>query len=209
MYNRNFLQKFMELKEDIYERRAKEEADCWLDINVLIRSGQYQSYKKGSDLVNLSLDGYSTESIANKLGINEGTVRVHKRNVSNELYMIFGKEFFDLFSSYNKNKEQIDVTVKFAKSRLSGSNYLVDLLPLEVISQVRQHTNGAEDVEFDLYECKSEANFLIKFCKTSLANDIQELNKDKLAYLLKVMESKDITADQRVLFSHLKEGTKL
>lgn len=195
MYNRSFLRNMDLLRREIVKTKNKEQGDIWLEVKDFVLSGRYSSYKQCSELVEMVLSGYNDSYIARSFNIEEGTVRIHKRNISNELYAIYGKDFFELFDNFSSNKKQIISRVSYAKCFDKGSN---DLLP-DIISAMVSTSIGVEEpLDFiDLDSCHKEISFLVRHSLSKIKEEFKGLDILKLEYLIKVLNRKSGTVNDR------------
>lgn len=204
-YNKNFFINMKDCKDCISRQRNAEAGKVWLSVKSFAESGVYSSYKKSSDLVKLILGGYNDSYIATNLGIEQPTVRIHKRNISNELYFILGYDFFDLLKSYNENKEEVSVRM----SSIDNFNLkTTDLVSEDIIALVNSSTISPIK-SIDLDECKKELSFLSKYSITSIKRDCRSLDLNKLHYILGVIDSSVGNSKDRSYIINLLTGGSL
>lgn len=195
------------IKEDIASSRDKDAANLWLEVKSLLTECKYYSYKNSLDIASFSLEGYNDTAISVKLNISESTVRWHKMQMSNKLYGIFGEDFFEVFTnSLLDDKEIITNRIRIAKANLMiGADFIEKLLPMDVMVKVRNKVSMVNDeVDFSLDDCIREINFLARYSMSSVSKELDELNSDKMAYLLGIIEgSKGTVEDKGFLFDKL------
>lgn len=205
-YSKNFFRCMKECKSIIALNRDTEAGKVWLSVKTFAESGDYSSYKKASALVKLVIGGYSDTYIADSLGIEEATVRIHKRNISNELYKLLGNDFFDLLKDYNANKKEIDIRLSNIKNFNLKSS---DVLPSEVLAFVNRSTVTNPINYIDLKECKSELSFIVRHSTSAMQRGAAGLDINKLHYLLSIIDSNLGTPDDRCYVLNLMTGGKL
>lgn len=195
MYNKSFFRNMGLLKKQIVGSKNKEQGDIWLEVRSFMLSGCYSSYKQCKDLVSMIMSGYNDSYIARSFNVEETTVRIHKRNVSNDLYNLFGNDFFDLFEDFSSNKEEIKLRLVSAKLCNSGAN---DLLP-DVISAMVSSSIGIEEPlnNIDLNSCHREISFLVRHSLDKIRNEFKGLDTLKVEYLLRVLNGKAGSAKDR------------
>lgn len=206
-YRKNFYEKMKLLKEQIISVRDREQAEIWSEIEQILIEGNYKSYRKSRNFVELCMEGYSDFTIASKLNISEVTVRIHKHDLSNELYSIFGDDFFILFEDYAKNKLNIKKRVLIASQRLSdGRDFLVKSLPIELIGLIKTKISTADTAnDFKLSDCRKEVNFLERHCSEAIRKELADLDANKLAYVMNIIESEEgFTDDKYKVYAKLK-----
>ena len=205
MYNRSFFRNMDLLRKEIVKTKNKEKGDIWLEVKDFILTGCYSSYKQCSELVGMVLSGYSDSYIARNFNVEENTVRIHKRNISNELYALFGKDFFDLFENFQSNKKLILARLNNAKYCDKSFN---DLLP-DVISALVSTSIGIEEPldYIDLNSCHKEISFLVRHSLDKIKGEFRGLDVLKLEYLTRVLNRKSGTVnDRQELLALLIEG---
>ena len=205
MYNRSFLRNMDLLRREILKTKNREQSDIWLEVKDFMLTGHYSSYKQCSELVRMSLSGYDDSYIARSFNIEEGTVRIHKRNISNELYALFGKDFFELFDNFSSNKKQIISRVGYAKCFDKSST---DLLPDVIPAMVSTSVGLEEPLEsINLDSCHREISFLVRHSLSKIKEEFRSLDLLKLEYLIGVLNRKSGTVeDRRELLALLIKG---
>ena len=188
-YRKNFGSEMKRLKKDIFKRKNKEEGVYWIEVNKFILEGRYSSYKNIQEFVRLLMDDYSIEAISVKLNIQESTVRVQRKNVSDTLYNIFGDDFFEWFNDFYENKEKLYKVLFLAKSTVS-SNYISNLIPVEVQSIVSDVTKDSPSIYSldDAYvDYKKEINFLVRHSLNNIKRECSELDPIRLSSLMHIL----------------------
>lgn len=202
---KNFFKSVNKMKEYAYEERDVELGRYLLKLVDYLKAGEYTSYRKIKDLVHWSWEGYSDKFIADSLCITESTLRVNSRTVSNDLYRIFGDDFFDLLKDFSTNKQELENRLELAKKlRNKAVNYIIR----DVLEKV-------EDIDnLDLkgiksYDCKEEIKFLQKYNLEELISTLNKLDLRKIAYLRNVLNGVSGTMDERYyLLDLMSKGTE-
>lgn len=195
MYTKSFFRSMNLLKKQIVSERNKEEGDIWLEVKDLMVSGSYSTYKQCKEFVTMVMSGYNDSYIARNFNIEEPTVRIHKRKISNELYSLFGKDFFDLFDNFSANKETIKARLINAKSCNITSN---DLVPDIITALVATSINAEEPLSsIDLGFCHKEISFLVRHSLKKIREEFKDLDVLKLEYLLRVLNRQTGSAKDR------------
>ena len=193
MYRKNFYSNMKSLKNTVAEKRNRDAAEIWLRVEKLLLDVNYSTYKNAKELVMLTMSGYNDEAIAIKLGISEDTVRWNKKCLSDELYIIFGEDFFELFDNFIVNKPVIEARVLTASISLTNTDGLLKrVLPLDIImvmSNMYTIDKGDTDFNLSLSDCKSELNFLIRHSKSSIISELELLDESKLRYIVGLLSN--------------------
>ena len=172
-------------KDEITKSRDVEARDVWKEVQRFLESGEYSSYKKAGSLAKLTLAGHRDSYIARELGIEETTVRIHRRNTSKELFDLYGNDFFDLLSNYGDNKKEINL-------RLSNIRNLgiraSELIPEEIIASVSSSLIEPID-DIDIRDCVSELKYLSRYSIASMKAGLRAQDLNKINYILDVINS--------------------
>lgn len=206
-YSKNFFRCMKECKDAIFKSKNSDAGKIWLEVKKFVETGKYTSYKRADELVKLILGGYTDKYIANSLGIGETTVRIHKRNLSNDLYGLFGIDFFDLLADYDNNRELVGSRMISVRNVDVKST---DLFPEDLLALVNS-TSVTDISELDIDSCRAEVSYLLKHSLTSLKTDFKKVNVDKLNYLLGIINcTKGTPKDRYYLLSLLlkEDGTR-
>lgn len=202
MYSKGFYRNMILLKKEISQRRDKEGAEVWLHIKSVLEKGGFSSYKRAGELSSLILNGFKDSYIARNFGVEESTIRIHKRNLSKELYDLFGDDFFELFDNFKMNKDEINSRIYVAEH--SGSvafDLIIDEIQtllnakLEENRMVKDFKPEEETISFD--SCNAEISFLVRHSKSKIKDELNALNMDKLAYLVGILNLKCGSSKER------------
>lgn len=152
------------------------------EVKNFIIGGSFTRYKKVSTL--MSYWGEPDSFVAKMTGMKESTIRVTRRNLSNELYEQFGYDFFSLVQIGDKNSIK-EGTYRFdlAKKEISSGNFLYR----ELIDQISRGVFIEEAI--DIKSCALEIQFLVRHSKKAIEKEIEMLDKNKLAYLIKMLDN--------------------
>lgn len=204
---RNFFSRFKNLKVDISNSRNRKAGELWLRLQNVLLNGNYSTIKKSNDCVRLWLGGYNDEVIGMKMNIKENSVRLIRKNISDELYDLLGDDFFELFEDFEKNESIIEKKV-FMLEHLSKGKVLsvAEEIPLDVYSMIRTELRGTELYDFNLDDCKGEINFLRRYSRQNIIGDLHELNLEKVRFLLEVAEGKAGSLDTQYEIFKAMEG---
>ena len=181
----NFIKLLKKCKEEIYERKDKEAARVFLKVKEYVLDGKYSTLRVAPKLVSLMMDGLSDDCISSAFSVSESRVRVMKKQVSDELYRVFGTDFFDLLVDYGSasSKEEVDKRLCIANH---VNDNICDYVPDFVISSIDACSKRVIR-DISLEDCEDEICFLLKHSKKALSNEIQELEDTKLCFLLGVL----------------------
>lgn len=185
---RSFFYNLDSVISDSQNTHNKELYSLCYDVKQFVMEGTFTNYKKVKTI--LGYWGEPDSYVSKMTGMKEGTVRVTRRNLSNELYEIFGYDFFNIISvgdskAISDGRYRLDL----ASKNISANKYLYQ----EFINTV---TNGSVlDDSIDIKSCAMEIQFLIKHSRNSIEKELEMLDKDKLAFLIRMLnnESGSIT----------------
>ena len=154
------------------------------DVKGFVCKGTFTRYKKVNIL--LRYWGEPDSYVAKMTGMKEGTVRVTRRNLSNELYELFGYDFFTVIRPGDSSsiKEGL-YRLSLAKKDISSSDYLYR----ELIDDIMYGSNTLEGINID--SCSLEIQFLLKHSKKAVQEEMAMLDKNKLAYLIKMLDNEE------------------
>ena len=194
-------------KKEIEKNRDKGAAKVWVSVQKFMEDGSFSTYKKAGTLCRLEMTGYSDERIAEYLNIKETTLRVHKRNISIELFNLFGEDFFDLLSDYDRNSKELILRTKIVCIKNDDINKLI---PTEITSYIDSKAVGLKDVDYSLSSCDDEISFVLRHSVSKLKTEMDLLDMRKLKYVLGLLRSECGTVrdrfDIKSLFLELEES---
>lgn len=183
---RNFFNEMLKAKREIYKRRDRLVADIFTKIQAFVEEGSYSTCKKAGKVAELSLKGYDARDLAEYFGLKYDTIRTEKRLISNELWGIFPQDFFEKLLSYRDNRSYIDNCISSINNFDISSNNILLLDVLKIVN------NYAGDVgSYDIPELRDELDFLARYSKAFLDEDIRTLDMDKLRYIVNVLDRKN------------------
>lgn len=152
------------------------------DVKSYILEGSFTNYKKVNTL--LRYWGDPDSYVAEMTGMKEGTVRVTRRNLSNELYELFGYDFFNAISSGDDEAIREGLyRLSLARKDICADKYLYR----ELIDSIVYGSNPKESI--DLNSCSFEIQFLAKHSKKAIEEEMAMLDKDKLMYLIRMLNN--------------------
>lgn len=188
---RSFYRSMLDCRGEIYKKRDRAAADVYSSVEKFLKDGKYSTYRKANELSIMRLSNYSEEAMAAQLGVNVGTVRTHTRNVSNELYQLFGTNFFDMLSNYAEYRLKVDAVLYRVKHQ--GDMAVTHVLP-DVVSAVKDSVTGTRS--FPLGECSQELDFLRRYSRSFLSEALKEVNINKLMYLIDILDGNKGSPDE-------------
>lgn len=191
---KNFLRQIREMKSIAYQNRDKDFGKFLLELQSYVLAGEYSSYKKVRQLTSWVIEGYSDSYIADALQIKESTVRVTCRSVSNELYRLFGNDFFELAVDFKSNRDELYRRLNLVEiSRNSASTYVLRDV-LEIVGEPNEFYNK----NTKMYECTDEVTFLKKYNLQRIKKDLDKLDRNKLIFLINVLNGISGTMEERL-----------
>lgn len=188
---RSFYRSMLDCREAIYKKRDRAAADVYSSVEKFLKEGRYSTYRKANELSTMRLSGYSEEAMAAQLDVNVGTVRTHTRNVSNELYQLFGANFFDMLSNYADNRLKVGAVLYRVKHQ--GDMAVTYILP-DVVATVRDRVSGGGS--YPLNECSQEIDLLRRYSRDFLSEALKEVDIGKLMYLIDILDGNKGTPEE-------------
>lgn len=177
--------------DEIMQRQA-----ILLQIRDYIKSGVW--YKR-SDSVNRVLYGvkYGISKASEEYACSAGCMRVSLSVASTRLYSLIGKNTIQLAlnGDYSTALFQFQKGVGLFKSD--------KVLLTGVASILKNEVPSVQLTECVLTDCKAELKFLKTYTKEGILQKLQLIDKDKLIYLLSLLDSEADTREQRLLYKYL------
>lgn len=184
---KNFFSAMLKCKDSIIKKRDKASAEAYLNLRKFLETEKYSSCKKANEIAKLTLDGYDVHYIASYFGKSYDTIRTEKRRISDELWKMFPKDFFERFEDFSKNQTFINGCL----SSLGSFNLTSDkILFLELVNTVRTKSGLSYDGKFDYALFREELQFLKLYSKLFIDSDLENVDISKLKYLLDVLDGR-------------------
>ena len=156
--------------------------DFCVEVKNFIMKGTFTGYKKVDTV--LAYWGHQDSFVSEMTGMKEGTVRQARRNMSNELYELFGYDFFEVVSAGDsKAIKEGSYRLYLAEKGYKSDNFLYR----ELITQIKAGEESDEAI--DVSTCASEIQFLVRHSKQSIEREMSMLDINKLSYLVKMLDN--------------------
>lgn len=183
---RSFFYSLDKAIEDSSNSKNFELRNFYYDVKTYVMQGNFTRYKKVKEL--LKYWGQTDSYVSKVTGMKEGTVRVTRRNLSNELYEKLGYDFFTVTSDGSSNalKEGM-FRLSLAKKEISSDKYLYN----ELIDEINRNSEPRSDI--DITSCTSEIQFLYRHSRRNIEKEMSMLDKEKLAYIIKMLDNEEDT----------------
>lgn len=167
------------------------------DLNNLLEEGKFTSFRRYRELLDLA--DLSNAEGARQMGVGESYFKTQLSNMSTKLYSILGKDFFTLLRDGKDNYKE-------ARNRLgllSGDISVSGLFTRDVVSMLPRYSEnldsfGQKDEKFVPSKFVDELSFLIGVSEAVLKAKISSLDASKLAYLLRLIDGKEGTPQDRI-----------
>lgn len=182
---RSFFYNLDKVSSDAYNNHNKDLYSLCYDVKQFILKGTFTKYKKVKII--LSYWGETDNYTSKMTGMKEGTVRVTRRNLSNELYEIFGYDFFNLISIGDKKAvSEGRQRLSLASKDISADKFLYRELIDTIFCDL-----GYSDIstDIDIKTCSMELQFLLKHSKRTIEKELSMLDKNKLIYLINMLNN--------------------
>jgi hypothetical protein len=132
--------------------------------------------------------------IAERTGIKESNIRGIKKQVSDQIIALLGKDFI---SNMVVGSPEGVKDCKYRLSVLQENKKVSNFFPYEFVDAVQ---NASVEIDFETRDCKAELDFLKRFSLPSFTKQLQELDPDKVAYLLRVLDRQAGTYEETFRF---------
>lgn len=173
----------------------QERVEFLSELKGYIQSGICISYK--NKMQYLPLWGEKSVDVAKILGVNPGTVRGARSLMSDELYRLFGIDFFTV----------LEKDLKAAVRRfyvIQHSRGTKETLFIPGFSQLLPQLDVNVDVEgVGFKDCRKEAEFLKRYTKKEIEKEFAGLDQKKLCYVLSLLDGESGVKDRFNLFWYL------
>lgn len=195
IYMRSFFTAMSMIKAEIRKRRDKEVGLIYKEIETFVESGVYTSYKGIATMTQVYFNGGKDKDVALALGISEPTVRVHKRNISNQLYALFGTDFFSLFDDVTNNEEEIHRRLQMASVKTISPS---EIFPIEILTSIDSlSSKQVRNLDYSIDSCDKEIRFINLYNRKAIQRELEDLDKNKLRYILEVLDGRAGTSADR------------
>lgn len=181
---RSFFYCLDRVSSDAYNSSNKELCELCYDIKQFVLGGTFTRYKKAGLL--LSYWGETDRYVSSMTGMKESTVRVTRRNLSNALYELFGYDLFTVIAVGDRRAiAEGRNRLKLVSRDISADSFLYR----EFIDSIIRGTSCSSDV--DIRSCASEIQFLVRHSRNTIAREIALLDRNKLAYLIRMLNNEE------------------
>ena len=194
----------LELRADINKEKNQEKAAIYKKIEKYILDCSFTKKGGNSKLTFYLMNGYKYPEIARILNRSESGIRSRTTDYSNTLYKYFGDDFFDLMSDYTKNKVEIAKRCYIVFN--TGENIRAMYVPTYILKYIEGNKNLIDLEKCDMASCRDEIEFLIENSIPVVESKIKDLDPDKLEYVLKVLEAKTGSIEDRYNITRLMSG---
>lgn len=131
--------------------------------------------------------------IAEKLKISSNTVRSHKSKYSAALYKRIGGDCFDII--YSGDERKLSLLIRKLRCLVDGYEDIHSFVPERIIDAVML-TPRESDKVYEINECKKEMMYLARFSMIDMARSFDNLDEDRLAFLLEALMDANPHTDQ-------------
>lgn len=154
------------------------------DVKSFVCEGTFTNYKKAKTLMRYW--GDSNSYVSKMTGLKESSIKATRRDLSVQLYELFGYDFFTVISKGNIEavKEGL-YRLSLASKSVSADKYLYR----ELIDSIVYGSELDSDIDFN--SCAFEIQFLVKHSKKSIEEEMSMLDKNKLAYLIRMLDNEE------------------
>lgn len=166
-------------------------------LSDYIYSGAYSSHRfKDFILHNWNVEN---DILADKLGITVGRLRAIRSELSTGAIKRVGEGIVDDILS-NDEKRMLKAEKVLDTVELECNV----MFPVEILKYVKDKTSGIEaDKSIQLKDCVKEAKFLQKHSMFAIKNELVDLDMNKMAYLLDILDYSGNSVDRAKLVNKI------
>ncbi len=172
-----------------------------------VRSNRQLASRKFSKLVGNGKKGVAfaetyfdipDKEIGQKLGISLSTVRSNRQLASRKFSKLVGNDVVAVIC--NAPVKQVKYRLTVLQMLNSPPSWVVIPHSVWEPNGVLQDKNDSIRISFSVKDCEDEIQFLRQYTLSYIEKSLTSLSKEKLAFLLHLMCSKDVTKDRVLLF---------
>lgn len=199
---RNFLKELADAAKDIDDPEAKAILRQVIEFTL---KGEFSGYSKARELIATQslatgVDDMTVALGAAYLGIGENNFIKRRTAISNELYSLFGEDFFRRL-----RKVPVDKGLKDLVANVIDGVNIFDYVPVDVVTRAH-FASKLEKTDEEVYapqDCVKELNFLRKYSLPRMWESFNSLDMGKLSYLLGILEGKGQARDREGILRQL------
>lgn len=170
--------------------------DILNEIESFVYNGEYTNYRNKEKFLALEREKYSSEEMAKKLKVSVGGIRQARKRISQDAFSVLGADVFEkvLYGDAHDCSVVHD-NLKVLNDIYSSSEFILD----EIVEKLKDTYFGDGTETFDLLDCQNEMLFLSLFTTSRVSHLIENLDSDKLNYLLRLIYGKKDTITEKML----------
>ena len=179
----NFCIELDRIKKSAVSMNDSAQEELTSSIIKFAKSGSYIHKKNVGEV--LSCWGMTDKEVSEETGLGAANIRLIRQKISDALYDKFGEDFISLLGSgEEKNLQECERRFRVVRANKKVSDYIPAVFIKEVVEV-------AKDRDFSLRsDCKAEFEFIKKYSFASFRKDLQSIDMDKVAYVLRVLDQK-------------------
>lgn len=140
----------------------------------------------------------SDKEISQELGISLSAVRSNRQTASRKLARLVGSDIVEVICT--APVKQVKYRLMVLQMLGAPSSWVVIPSSVWVVNGVLQKESAGFRKSFALTDCKDEIAFLHQYTLSHIEQKLAGLSKEKLAFLVHLMGSEDVTKDRVLLF---------
>lgn len=182
----NFCNELDRASELARKDENSEQLELIEEVKDYVKSARFTDYKKAKLL--LGAWGLSDVEASRETGLKPDNIRVVRKKFSDALYERFGEDYISLLSAGDEESlSECRKRLRVVSSDKKASDYI----PSDYIKEVRRLSSHRV---FDLRsECRKEFTFLQEFSYANFRKRLMELDPNKVAYVLRVLNEEEGT----------------
>ena len=187
----NVFLRLSRLRDYIEGDSSEERKALFNAVSELVLSGVYTKYKDFKILARWH--HLPDKDLAVKLNVKESSVRQIKKRVTSDFLSYVGTEIFDTIQFGDTKDLRLAM---YELSLISNQESSVELFPSEILSFLEESRTIDED--FEVGDCKYELTFLHWFNNNKIKSLLANVDINRLAYLIEVLDGKRGTQQDRI-----------
>ena len=153
------------------------------EVKDWIKECHFTRYKAAREV--LSQWGLPDTKAAENLNMTAGNIRYVRSTLSRELFALFGNDFCNYLDN-GSNESYKDAVKIFTLVKWNVKPF--DFFPMEYLHIIESLPTEKSKEFFNAKDCRKEYEFLRSYSISSFKKKIESLDKNKLAYVLKVLK---------------------
>ena len=177
---------------DLLDEKGEQDTNYRIEVldelKEFVYEGNYTKYRSKRSLLDYERVGTKTKLIAQNMHMTVEAVRLARKRVSDDLYVVLGEDVIERIVSGSIN-ECSSIYNDIQAVRYMYDTY--DFILENVIGCLDNAYIGSRKEKFKLTDCRDELAFLSMFTLKRLDLLVEKLDTDKLNYIVNLIKGKE------------------